>query len=86
MNDTPDVPFIDAAVVRAVGGADQPTVGTPHEPEPRESPQRGVLAMTVRVIQAISSAEMMISAMPTTVSTEWLLHHRIPIGGPTCAR
>jgi hypothetical protein len=42
--------------------------------------------MTVRVIQAISSAEMMISAMPTTVSTEWLLHHRIPVGGPTCAR
>ena len=34
--------------------------------------------MTVRVIQAISSAEMMINAMPTTVSTEWLLHHRIP--------
>jgi hypothetical protein len=42
--------------------------------------------MTVRVIQAISSAEMMISAMPTTVSTEWLLRHRILIGGPTCAR
>jgi hypothetical protein len=44
-----------------------------------------VLAVTVRVIQTISSAEMMISAMPTTVSTERLLHHRIPIGGPTCA-
>jgi hypothetical protein len=36
-------------------------------------PQRGVFEVTVRVIQAISSAEMMISAMPTTVSTEWLL-------------
>jgi hypothetical protein len=45
-----------------------------------------VFEVTVRVIQAISSAEMMINAMPTTVSTEWLLHQRILIGGPTCAR
>jgi hypothetical protein len=59
------------------------------EPGAREAagkqPQRGVLAVTVRVIQTISSAEMMISAMPMIVSTKKLLHHRIPIGGPTCA-
>jgi hypothetical protein len=53
---------------------------------PGQAPQRGVFDVSVRVIQTISSAEMMISAMPTTVSTEWLLHHRILIGGPTCAR
>src|SRR5580765_2778917 len=38
--------------------------------ESQAGAQRGVLAVTVRVIQTISSAEMMISAMPMIVSTK----------------